>query len=180
MSEPDARPKLKIRRLSPEETAAREQERTKRLMEYGAGRKQLAETIGERELRLLREREAIRKQRKQEREAEEATRAAARTRDEQLLNIIPSAYTGKAHVEEAPSQYQYGISMEGLRQRQASAVARKFPMEPTGRSNWLYNLKPLKPSLLDLQAQEKERRETTDRIRAGRRGTPFVPVYHMG
>ena len=164
-------PGKKPKRSSVEETLARherEAQRFERVKEYGMGRERLAEAIAKRELELVREKERLRQQRKLEAEREKAERKAAKLREEQLLNIIPSAYSGSAG------------SMEQFRQKQVQDVVKQFPAEPSGQSKFLYNLKPLKPSMLDLQAKEKEKRELSDRIKAGQRGMPFVPVYNMG
>jgi hypothetical protein len=195
---PKAIRKPTIKRLSPEEKEAREQERKQReyerqqaeltrIAEYTGGRRALAETIGERQLRLLREKEAIRRERdreratKQEQQAlqkqqEKQQRLAMKEREEQLLNIVPSAFTGQKYVSNAPRQE--AISMEGYRKRQERRIKSMFPEEPAGRSEWLVNYKPLKPSALDIQEKEKRQKSINAKRKATLSGQPFVPVYN--
>ena len=177
---------LKIVRKSPEEKA---KEYAERVEQYGGERRKLAETIGERELRILREKEAIRREREKERatkqelqktqrEQEKQQRIGLRQREEQLLNIVPAAYTGKRTVRQDGRLVQEETSLEAQRKRQERQLDKLFPEEPTGRSQWLYNLKPLKPSALDIQQQKKKNAITTLKRKSTMSGQPFVPIYN--
>lgn len=182
----DPRPPRLIlrRRRTPEELIKAAE---KRAEQFTGARKEVSKSIAEREIAILREKDRLRREREAERrermseekkenqilkaqKAEE--KRIKRENEEQLLNIIPSAYTGSKYVREGGEVKQVASSLEDQRKRQAAQINKLFPKEPMGRTTFMYNEKPLKPSALDIQSAKKQ--AARDAKRVGK----WVPIYN--